>query len=213
MVMNMEKERKLINKREVLIIGAVLLIALGFFLWRDTDVRPEDATISGYGADSGPQEGLAIAVDADESRLFADINMHGFPVRRVYLDEDTQFTLLDPDEMPPLFEQLLLLILPPEVVEEFLLDVDPEEIPVLLESLIEAMFGPDYFYLLSGVHFLVQDGGLAFYASSCPDQLCIRSFGLQRRAGGFAACLPNNLFFAVERLGDRVDDDLDFIGR
>ena len=50
---------------------------------------------------------------------------------------------------------------------------------------------------LPEVHFEVRDGAFAFVKSDCPDLLCV-SMGPQSQRGGFAACLPNRLFFYIE---------------
>ena len=39
------------------------------------------------------------------------------------------------------------------------------------------------------IHLRVEDGGIAFIDSPCPDHLC-EGFGVLRRAGDWAACLP-----------------------
>ena len=39
------------------------------------------------------------------------------------------------------------------------------------------------------IHLRVQDGGIAFVDSPCPDHLC-EGFGVLRRTGVWAACLP-----------------------
>ena len=39
------------------------------------------------------------------------------------------------------------------------------------------------------IHLRVQDGGIAFVDSPCPDHLC-EGFGVLRRTGDWAACLP-----------------------
>ena len=71
---------------------------------------------------------------------------------------------------------------------------------------------PEEFYEeLPDVHFEVRDGALAFIKSDCPDQVCV-SMGWQGRAGGFAACLPNQLFFQIER-ERRIESDVDIIVR
>ena len=54
------------------------------------------------------------------------------------------------------------------------------------------------FLLNPEVVFEVKDGAIAFIRSDCPDQLCV-SMGWQGRHGGFAACLPNQVLFFVER--------------
>lgn len=39
------------------------------------------------------------------------------------------------------------------------------------------------------IHLRVEDGGIAFVDSPCPDHLC-EGFGVLRNAGDWAACLP-----------------------
>ena len=39
------------------------------------------------------------------------------------------------------------------------------------------------------IHLQVEDGGIRFVDSPCPDHLC-EGFGVLRRAGDWAACLP-----------------------
>ena len=46
------------------------------------------------------------------------------------------------------------------------------------------------------VFFEVSDGAIAFISSDCPDLLCV-DMGRQEGDGGFAACLPNRLFFYI----------------
>jgi hypothetical protein len=46
----------------------------------------------------------------------------------------------------------------------------------------------------------VKGGSIAFTHSNCLDQLCVK-MGEQNYEGGFAACLPNKVFFIVENEG------------
>ncbi|MCL1997112.1 MAG: NusG domain II-containing protein [Defluviitaleaceae bacterium] len=65
--------KKLINKKDVLFIGGVLLIAFAFFAWQHFSIGE-------------PEEG---------SRIFAEITIHGQLVYIAYLDEgyDREFVL------------------------------------------------------------------------------------------------------------------------
>jgi hypothetical protein len=53
------------------------------------------------------------------------------------------------------------------------------------------------------VFMLYSDGSIAFYASDCPDKLCIHS-GKLRLSGQFAACLPNRIL--VKIVSDKLTD-------
>lgn len=47
------------------------------------------------------------------------------------------------------------------------------------------------------IHLRVQDGGIAFVDSPCPDHLC-EGFGWLSRAGDWAACLPAEASVTIE---------------
>lgn len=47
------------------------------------------------------------------------------------------------------------------------------------------------------VHLLVQEGGVRFVDSPCPDHTC-ENFGVLREAGDWAACLPAKVSVVVE---------------
>lgn len=46
------------------------------------------------------------------------------------------------------------------------------------------------------VFHLYEDGGICFEESDCPDKVCIHA-GILRRAGQFAACLPNGIVLRI----------------
>ena len=74
----------------------------------------------------------------------------------------------------------------------FMVSLDSDDAFTLAEAL---RLEPDG---LPDVHFVVRDGAFAFVKSDCPDLLCV-SMGFQSQLGGFAACLPNRLFFYIEK--------------
>lgn len=47
------------------------------------------------------------------------------------------------------------------------------------------------------IHLQVQDGGIAFVDSPCPDHLC-EGFGTLREVGDWAACLPAQASLTIE---------------
>lgn len=47
------------------------------------------------------------------------------------------------------------------------------------------------------IHLQVQDGGVAFVDSPCPDHLC-EGFGTLREVGDWAACLPAQASLTIE---------------
>jgi len=51
------------------------------------------------------------------------------------------------------------------------------------------------------IRFSVKDGAIAFIASDCPDQLCVRS-GYLSVPGQLAACLPNRVSLSVTGAGE-----------
>ena len=51
------------------------------------------------------------------------------------------------------------------------------------------------------IRFSVKVGGIAFIASDCPDQLCVRS-GYLSLPGQLAACLPNRVSLSVTGAGE-----------
>jgi hypothetical protein len=68
--------------------------------------------------------------------------------------------------------------------------------------------GPDRQFSIPGyenVVFSMKDGALAFMASDCPDQICVKS-GYLSRAGQTAACLPNKLTIRVVSKKKSADD-------
>ena len=46
------------------------------------------------------------------------------------------------------------------------------------------------------VQFIVRDGRIAFYASDCPDQICVRN-GFLHLAGQASVCLPNRIVLNI----------------
>lgn len=51
------------------------------------------------------------------------------------------------------------------------------------------------------IHLRVQDGGIAFVDSPCPDHLC-EGFGVLRRTGDWAACLPARASVTIVEMGE-----------
>lgn len=166
-------ERKFLSKRDIIIFVVVLLIAAAG-VWRTQFMNFTHAS-------------------TEEARLFADIYMLGVPVRRVFLDEQQTFSLVDEAEAYNVLEAILLTMITEELVEEFMEEVVQDDVLVVLSAFLEN----EYIELLEGVHFEVRDGSFGFLKSSCPDQVCV-AMGFQNRVGGFAACLPNQLHFFVQ---------------
>ena len=55
------------------------------------------------------------------------------------------------------------------------------------------------------IEFCLNQEGIAFIKSNCPDQICVNT-GKIRRAGQFAACLPNEMILIIELDGvDSID--------
>ena len=52
------------------------------------------------------------------------------------------------------------------------------------------------------------DGGVRVAASDCPDQYCVRR-GVCRKAGDFAACVPNKVILTLLPAGDHESEDAD----
>ena len=52
------------------------------------------------------------------------------------------------------------------------------------------------------------DGGVCIAASDCPDQYCVRR-GVCRKAGDFAACVPNKVILTLLPAGDHESEDAD----
>lgn len=52
------------------------------------------------------------------------------------------------------------------------------------------------------------DGGVRVAASDCPDQYCVRR-GVCRKAGDFAACVPNKVILTLLPAGDYESEDAD----
>ena len=52
------------------------------------------------------------------------------------------------------------------------------------------------------------DGGVRVAASDCPDQYCVRR-GVCRKAGDFAACVPNKVILTLLPAGDHEADNAD----
>lgn len=52
------------------------------------------------------------------------------------------------------------------------------------------------------------DGGVRIAASDCPDQYCVRR-GVCRKAGDFAACVPNKVILTLLPAGDHESEDAD----
>lgn len=60
------------------------------------------------------------------------------------------------------------------------------------------------------VFHLYEDGSIAFEESDCRDKVCIHA-GKLKRAGEFAACLPNGIVLKIVPVKERGDDDLDLV--
>ena len=75
----------------------------------------------------------------------------------------------------------------------FMVDLNIDNVFSLAEALNREPNG------LPQVYFEVQGGAIAFVSSDCPDLLCVH-MGPQSQIGGFAACLPNRLFFYIEEV-------------
>ena len=56
------------------------------------------------------------------------------------------------------------------------------------------------------IHFTVEGGSIAFTASDCPDQICVR-MGFLNRPGQSAACLPNLVSLTIR--GTARNDSID----
>ena len=55
------------------------------------------------------------------------------------------------------------------------------------------------------IEFSLNQEGIAFIKSNCPDQICVNT-GKIRQAGQFAACLPNEMILMIEPDGrDNID--------
>lgn len=54
------------------------------------------------------------------------------------------------------------------------------------------------------------EGGIAFIASDCPDQVCVHT-GTIHRSGQFAACLPNGILVKIVPEGEHREDDTDIV--
>ena len=52
------------------------------------------------------------------------------------------------------------------------------------------------------------DGGVRVAASDCPDQYCVRR-GVCRKAGDFAACVPNKVILTLLPAGDHESEEAD----
>ena len=59
------------------------------------------------------------------------------------------------------------------------------------------------------VVFEVSGGGISFFSSDCPDQICV-NIGQITRAGQVATCLPNLVSIAII---SAEEDDIDIIAR
>ncbi|MCL2840418.1 MAG: NusG domain II-containing protein [Defluviitaleaceae bacterium] len=58
------------------------------------------------------------------------------------------------------------------------------------------------------VRFKVENGAVAFIASDCPDQVCVR-LGFLHRVGQSGACLPNWVSLVI--IGAIDDEDMDIL--
>ena len=61
------------------------------------------------------------------------------------------------------------------------------------------------------IQFIVSDGGIAFYTSDCPDQICVRN-GFLRLAGQTSVCLPNRVMLTIVSTAAH-EADIDFFLR
>ena len=59
------------------------------------------------------------------------------------------------------------------------------------------------------IEFSLNQEGIAFIKSNCPDQICVNT-GKIHQAGQFAACLPNEMILMIEPDGE---DSIDTITR
>ena len=123
-------ERRLFNRKDVLIIAAVLLLSVPLLIIRQVRTSENDD-------------------------VWAKLNFQNQPPMIIDLSEDREF---------------------------------------VIES-------------LSNVRFKVQDGRIAFIASDCPDQICVRR-GFLHRPGQRAACLPNRVSILIES-GSRDENNID----
>lgn len=57
---------------------------------------------------------------------------------------------------------------------------------------------------------IYQDGSIAFIESDCPDKVCIHA-GKLKKAGQFAACLPNGIVVKIVPDKERGKDDADLV--